>query len=79
MTTPDAASSDLLQEASSVNTSAKALQEMFRDYPSLGPLIASNPSATIHLLNQLALECPMEVLANPVLQLRDLETGGAFT
>lgn len=51
---------------------------MLRDYPSLGPLIASNPSATIHLLNQLALECPTEVLANPVLQLRDLETGGAF-
>jgi hypothetical protein len=76
MTKPDPASSELLQEASSVNTSAEALQELYRSDPGLGPEIASNPSAPIELLDQLALQCPTEVLANPVLQLRALETGG---
>jgi hypothetical protein len=76
MTTSDPTSSQLLQEARSVDTCAERLQELNRSDPGLGPQIASNPSAPIELLDQLALQCPTEVLANPVLQFRDLETGG---
>jgi hypothetical protein len=76
MTTSDPTSSQLLQEARSVDTCAERLQELNRVDPALGPQIASNPSAPIELLDQLALQCPTEVLANPVLQFRDLETGG---
>jgi hypothetical protein len=78
MTTSDPTSSQLLQEARSVDTCAERLQELNRADPALGPQIASNPSAPIELLDQLALQCPTEVLANPVLQLRALETGGAY-
>jgi hypothetical protein len=78
MTKPDPTSSSLQQEASSVTTSPQRLQALFRVDPALGPTIASNPSASIHLLNQLALHHPTEVLANPLLLLRSMESGGAY-
>lgn len=68
----------LLLEASSVTTSPQRLQALFRVDPALGPTIASNPSASIQLLNQLALHHPAEVLANPLLLLRSMESGGAY-
>ena len=67
-----------LREASSVDTSANRLQELYQTDPSLGSVIASNPSASIRLLDQLALQHPAEVLANPLLPLRPLEDGGAY-
>ena len=70
--------SSLLQEASSVDTSAERLQELFRVDSSLGPVIALNPSASIQLLDQLALHYPAEVLANSLLLIRTLEAGGAY-
>lgn len=78
MTKPDPTSSQHLQEARSVGSSAERLHELYQADPALGPVIASNPSAPIELLDQLALQCPSEVLANPVLQLRALETCGAY-
>lgn len=78
MTHPDQASSELLQEAHSVDTPAERLQELFRANPALGPVIACNPSASIRLLDELAIQFPADVLSNPVLQLRALETGGAY-
>lgn len=78
MSHPDHDSSELLQEAHSVDTSAQRLQALFRVDPALGATIASNPSASIQLLNQLALHYPAEVLANPVLLLRSLEVGGVY-
>lgn len=41
-------------------------------------MIASNPSASIQLLDQLALHNSREVLVNPLLQFSALETGGAY-
>ena len=67
-----------LREASSVDTSAHRLQELCQADPSLGSVIATNPSASIQLLDQLALQHPAEVLANPLLPLRVLEEGGAY-
>lgn len=78
MTQPHPSHSSLLQEASSVDTSAERLEELYRVDPSLGSVIALNPSASIQLLDQLALHCPAEVLANPLIQLRALEAGGAY-
>ncbi len=78
MTQAHPSHSSLLQEASSIDTSAERLQELFRVDPSLGPAIASNPSASFQLLDQLALHCPAEVLANPLLLLSALETAGAY-
>jgi len=78
MTQTHPSHSSLLQEASSIDTSAERLQELFRVDPSLGPAIASNPSASFQLLDQLALHCPAEVLANPLFQLRALEASGAY-
>jgi hypothetical protein len=64
--------SSLLREASSVDTSTERLEELFRADPSLGTVIALNPSASIQLLDQLALHCPAEVFANPLLLLYTL-------
>jgi len=44
----------------------------------MGSVIACNPSASGRLLDELALQFPADVLSNPVLQLRALETGGAY-
>jgi hypothetical protein len=64
MTTPDPTSSEPLQEALSVDTSPERLEELFQVDPTLGPLIASNPSTSLQLLDQLAVHFPVEVLAN---------------
>lgn len=74
--------STLLAAASSVDTSPQRLQELFKADPSLGVVIATNPSASIQLLDQLASQFPAEVLANPALQLLSLEAErvyGAFS
>ena len=68
-----------LREASSVDTSAHRLQELCQADPSLGSVIATNPSASIQLLDQLALQHPAEVLANPLLPLQVLEDDGAYS
>ena len=78
MTTPDPTSSEPLQEALSVDTSPERLQELYRAHSALRSVMASNPSAPIKLLDELALQCPTEVLANPVLQLRAFETCGPY-
>lgn len=54
------------------------LQDLYRADRSLGPAIASNPSAPWKLLNRLALKHPVQVLANPLLKLRDLETDSVW-
>ena len=56
---------DLLEEAGSATTSAARLQALIKKEPTLGGIIASNPSASWKLLDQLALEYPAEVLAIP--------------
>lgn len=70
--------SSLLEEASSVKTSPQRLQQLLQDDPSLGAVIASNPSASFQSLDQLALHFPAEVLTNPLLPLRSLEAKGAY-
>ncbi len=70
--------STLLEEASSVKTSPQRLQQLLQADPSLGAVIASNPSASIQLLDQLALHYPVEVRANPLIALRAMEVGGAY-
>ena len=70
---------DLLEEAGSATTSAARLQVLIQKEPTLGRIIASNPSASWKLLDQLALKHPAEVLANPLLLLRSLEAGGAYS
>ena len=75
---PDQANSELLQEASSINTSAERLHDLFRADPSLARVIASNPSVSVQLLDCLALQFPQEVLDNPLLQFLALEKGGAY-
>jgi len=70
---------DLLEEARSVDTSAARLQALVNKEPTLGGIIASNPSASIQLLDHLALQHPAEVLANPLLPLRVLEDGRAYS
>lgn len=71
--------SSLLEEASSVKTSPQRLQHLLQADPSLGAVIATNPSASIQLLDQLALHYPVEVLANPFAALRAVEAAGAYT
>ena len=78
MTEPHSSRSSLLQEASSAKTSPQRLHQLLQADQSLGPVIASNPSASIKLLDQLALYCPAEVLANPFIALRAVEAGGAY-
>jgi hypothetical protein len=78
MAKPDPISSPFQQEASSVSTSPQRLQELFEADPSLGVVIASNPSASIQMLDQLASQYPAEVLANPLVQLGSLEVGRVF-
>jgi hypothetical protein len=78
----ESTSSELLREASLLTSSSDRLNELYKLAPSLGSVIASNPSASIQLLDQLASQCPAEVLANPILQLRSLEASrvyGAFS
>lgn len=75
-THPD--TSVLLREALSVDTSVDHLQDLYRADRSLGPAIASNPSAPWKLLNRLALKHPVQVLANPLLKLRGLETDSVW-
>jgi hypothetical protein len=82
MSQPSSFGSTLLEEAGSVDTSPQRLHELFEADPSLGSVIASNPSASIQLLDQLAVQFPAEVLANPALQLLSLEAErvyGAFS
>lgn len=78
MTKPNHSKANLLDEAKQVTTSEHRLQELYQADQSLGSVIASNPSASILLLDQLALKHPAEVLANPLLPLRVLEEGGAY-
>ena len=78
MASQDRASLELLDEARSVDTSAARLLDLVQFDPSLGPIIASNPSASWKLLDQLALKHPAEVLGNPLLLLLDLEAVGTY-
>ena len=73
MSSTNPARSELQEEARSVETSADRLRDLLRQDSSLGPIIASNPSASPALLNELALKHAAEVLANPVIPLRGLE------
>lgn len=70
--------SALLQEALSVDTSMERLQDLYRADRLLGPAIASNPSAPWKLLNRLALKYPVQVLANPLLNLRGPEADSVW-
>jgi len=79
MTQPHTSHSSVLQEARSVDTSTERLQELYQADPALGPVIASNPSAPIGLLDQLAFQCPSKVLANPLLSLLGLEKGRVYS
>ena len=54
MSQPSSFGSTLLEEASSVDTSPQRLHELLEADPSLGPVIASNPSASIQLLDRAA-------------------------
>ena len=75
---PDPTSSEPLQEALSVDTSPERLQELFQVDPTLGPVIASNPSTSLQLLDQLALHFPVEVLATNQLSTRIYPCGLLF-
>ena len=78
MSSTDPARSKLQEEARSVVTSAERLRDLLRQDSSLGPIIASNPSASPALLNELALKHPAEVLANPMISLRGRDSGGVY-
>ena len=78
MPQPKPSRSTLLEEVGSVDTTPQRLEEIWRAEPSFGPVIASNPSASIQLLDQLALHYPVEVRANPLIALRAMEVGGAY-
>lgn len=60
--------SELLWEASLPTSSSYRLKELYKLAPSIGSVIASNQSTSIQLLDQLALQYPVEVLANPLVQ-----------
>jgi len=78
MSSTDPARSELQEEARSVETSADRLRDLLRQDSSLGPIIASNSSASPALLNELALKYPAEVLANPMIPLRGRDSGGVY-
>jgi hypothetical protein len=56
---------DLAREAASLTTDPSRLKTLAKN-ALLAPVIASNPSCPIDLLNELAAFCPSQVLINPL-------------